>query len=182
MADKAKRRIRTIQDLTGWPYQFCLFLCRGLGADAVLAALAAERPGGDAPLSEISRQLNERAKAAGRVASNQGVSIMPTEPTKPTQEQKLQIERSIQTAIIYGANDLATKAATLGEKVFWRLLREDAVRKFVELGGRADLTHDPVVLSLPGNPPHVTFTTRDIELMRATVAAHDAAPAAAAIL
>jgi hypothetical protein len=81
VSDKNKKRIRAIQDLTGWKYQFTLFLVRQLGADEVFQALADERRGGDPPLAAIADALNERAR---RAQANQRAADRPAAPSAPT--------------------------------------------------------------------------------------------------
>ena len=91
-----------------------------------------------------------------------------------TREEEM--ERALHMATLYGANEFATKATTLGEKVFWRLVREDSLRKFRALGGVLAMTNEHESVLTLSTTPAVTFDTRDIELMRAAVAAHDAKP------
>lgn len=79
-------------------------------------------------------------------------------------------------ALTIGFNELAKQHPTLGEKVYFRLLRDTAERKHVEHGGQPFITRADGVMEIqiPGGPPHVVFREQDIEGMRAVVAAHDA--------
>ena len=90
MADKQKKRVRAVQDLTGWKYQFCLFLVRQLGQDAVLEALADGDCAGPMRRSpEVARALNERAKAAqreGTTHTKKGLAAEPHPPDVPENE------------------------------------------------------------------------------------------------
>lgn len=79
-------------------------------------------------------------------------------------------------ALTIGFNELAKLHTVLGEKVYFRLLREAAQEKFVESGGNRFITVEDGILTIevPGGPPHVVFREQDIELMREVVAKHDA--------
>lgn len=78
------------------------------------------------------------------------------------------------TATILGFNELATRAETLNEKVYFRMAREASIDALREAGGDIDVTRQPPVLSLGVPKPYVAFSADDIELMRACVVEHDA--------
>jgi hypothetical protein len=84
-------------------------------------------------------------------------------------------ERWHSAALCLGFNEMTKLGKTLGEKVYWRMLREEAEKNFMSLGGKRIFKKDPAILelSLPDGMPFVRFRKDDIELMRATVAAHD---------
>lgn len=82
-------------------------------------------------------------------------------------------------ALCMGYNELAKLGQSLGDKVYFRLLRDQSLKNFVDAGG-----HDTVFVK-EGEPvmeivvdramPHILFRERDIELMRECVAKHDGA-------
>ncbi len=80
-------------------------------------------------------------------------------------------------ALVFGYNELAKLAKPLGEKVYYRLARQNALEKLrASGGGDVNVTEDPIALSLTLNdgPLSVNFYEKDIEAMRAAVAAFDA--------
>jgi hypothetical protein len=87
-----------------------------------------------------------------------------------------QIERQRRwhfVALVYGYNELAFKAETLGEKAYFRMGRTTAEDELKALGVRL-LGHDPVVLQMPeSGPPYIQFYEKDIELMREVVRKFD---------
>jgi hypothetical protein len=96
-------------------------------------------------------------------------------PEGMTQEQINGHKRWAAAAYCLGYNELAKQAQNLGEKVFFRLARDSAVKSFIELGGNAPFTEEPTVLELelPDQMPRIKFRAQDIELMRAAVQAED---------
>jgi hypothetical protein len=77
-------------------------------------------------------------------------------------------------ALVIGYNELAKQADVLGDKVWYRLAREDALKRLREAGGDLEVTPgDKVILTLQEYPVRVAFTTADIELMRKAVADYD---------
>jgi hypothetical protein len=100
-------------------------------------------------------------------------------PAKRDQEDNKNIERWGLLAILHGYNEMAKLTEVLGEKVYFRLMR-DATEK--ELAENFDVTIEkaedglgPTILTLGQKPPFIIFHERDIEAMRAAVAAYDAA-------
>lgn len=79
-------------------------------------------------------------------------------------------------AMIFGWNELVKRADSLGERVFCRMMRNDAHDRYVALGGCIDMSdkEKPVVV-LTGYLPSIKLYPRDVELMRKAVANHDAA-------
>lgn len=93
---------------------------------------------------------------------------MTDEDNKPTWNTTL--------AMVLGYNEMAKLAAGLGEKVYFRLMRDNALKIFVELGGNADVfTTEPAVITIPVGEgmPHIVFRERDVELMREYVREYD---------
>jgi hypothetical protein len=91
-------------------------------------------------------------------------------------------ERWTAIAVALGYNELAKTAKVLGEKVYFRLLRDKAADRIVELGGKAGLfSKDGTILEIetPDAMPSLKFRKEDIEIMREVVAAHDARKGAA---
>lgn len=112
----------------------------------------------------------ERAAAQARQA-------LAKEPSdEPTPEQVARAKWHHMLALIHGFNAMATMAITLGEKAYYRLLRDDAERRFEEMGGKINRIeeHKPILV-IPGAVPEIRFDARDIELMRECVARYDAA-------
>ena len=79
----------------------------------------------------------------------------------------------IYVALVFGYNELAMRAETLGEKAFYRMARERANEDAERPGVGVNIGDAVTVLTLPGGPPHIVFRDVDIELMRRTVAEHD---------
>jgi hypothetical protein len=93
-----------------------------------------------------------------------------------TDEDKVKHEMWTVMAIALGYNELAKAADVLGEKVWFRLARDNAEAQFIALGGYKVFTDEANALEIqvPGAPFYVKFRKQDIEAMRAVVAAHDA--------
>lgn len=92
-------------------------------------------------------------------------------PEDMTPEQINGHKRWAAAAYCLGYNELAKQAQSLGEKVFFRLARDSAVKAFVELGGVSPFAEEPTILELelPDAMPRIKFRAQDIELMRAAV-------------
>jgi hypothetical protein len=89
-------------------------------------------------------------------------------------------------ALLMGYNELAKDATTLGAKMYLRMGRDVAHKRYEELGGQIDITVTPPLVIVDTRPPWVALTQRDVDLMREAVADYDAgrivalaAPAAA---
>lgn len=84
-------------------------------------------------------------------------------------------------ALVWGYNELAKIAETLGEKVYLRLARDHAEDEYRRMGGKITRSAEEKepALVLTQHAPHIIFYERDIELMRAAVQAHDEAHGAA---
>lgn len=95
-------------------------------------------------------------------------------PAEVDAEDAANFRRHAAIALVFGFNELAKKASTLNEKVFFRLAREQANEDAKALGVGVQYELEKVILQLPGGPPWVRFRASDIELMRAAVARHDA--------
>lgn len=81
-------------------------------------------------------------------------------------------------ALAIGYNHIVLNdAKTLGEKMYFRLMRDAAVERLVGLGGKSPFSKDesPVVLQivLPSGMPHFLLRERDIAQMRRVVEEHD---------
>ncbi len=85
------------------------------------------------------------------------------------------LEGTTVAATVIGYNELARKAVTLGERVFYRMARDRFVEMFNAKHGTLTLTEDEApVLTIHGQATTVAFYPRDIELMRKAVADFDA--------
>lgn len=86
------------------------------------------------------------------------------------------VEMVTVAALVYGFNELAKMQETLGAKAYYRLLRDNAEKRFLALGGEKFMSGDPPIatIQIPGSPQHIVFRPMDIELMRQTVAEWDA--------
>lgn len=95
--------------------------------------------------------------------------------TLTTQEQKnLKLWRL--QALIFGWNELAKIATTMGEKTACRIARDNAEAEYASRGGVGRIDRDgpsTVLVLARGSTPYVTFREDDIELMRAAVRDHD---------
>lgn len=80
-------------------------------------------------------------------------------------------------ATMLGFNELAKLGKTLGEKAYFRLLRDNVSEQFIAAGGNADVfakEESVVEIQVPySNAPFIKFRAQDIELMRDAVHAHD---------
>jgi hypothetical protein len=98
-------------------------------------------------------------------------------PPEPLSEEDTKMtEWWTALALMLGYNELAKKGETLGHKVYFRLLRDECEKRFVELGGNADVfAKEPVVVEIvsPHPMPHILFRAQDFELMRDAVHAYD---------
>ncbi len=98
---------------------------------------------------------------------------------RPTAEERRALKNHelwTATALCLGFNELAKLGKSLGEKVYARLARDTHLKRFVELGGNADLfakEESVCTLVMPTSMPHVEFRASDIEMMREAVAAYD---------
>lgn len=78
-------------------------------------------------------------------------------------------------AMVYGFNELARNAETLGEKVAFRLMVSKIEEWLVAHGVTIPKSSDnSVVLEIPCGPMTMQFRESDLELMRAAVAKLDA--------
>lgn len=81
-------------------------------------------------------------------------------------------------ALIHGYNELVKTTDDLASKVYFRLVRDHFEEEVAKLGTKINRgDQGNVVLELTSKPPHIIFHGRDIELMRAAVAAFDKAQA-----
>lgn len=79
-------------------------------------------------------------------------------------------------AMVMGWNELAKLGKTLGEKAFFRLMRNDMVTQFIELGGNDPFTKEDAVVTIAvpyGGCPFLEFRAQDIDLMRTAVYEYD---------
>lgn len=75
-------------------------------------------------------------------------------------------------ALVFGYNELAKTAPSLGEKVYCRLARDAAEAEYRRRGGELIRTDEEVVVTIRESP-RVTFSVKDIDLMRKAVEEHD---------
>ncbi len=81
-------------------------------------------------------------------------------------------------ATALGYNELAKLATSLGDKAYFRLLRDETNRRFVEeAGGNKDvfaIEDEVITIQVPySSMPNIVFRARDVELMRDYVYEHD---------
>lgn len=82
-------------------------------------------------------------------------------------------------ALSLGYNELAKLGRTLGEKMFFRLLRDAATDRLIADGGnrgQSPFANEPSVVEIHvdgDRMPWIKLLARDVELMRAYVAEHD---------
>ena len=106
------------------------------------------------------------------------VAVALEEEDRPLTEEELRMSKYwFALAAMLGYNELAKLGKTLGEKVFFRMFREDWSKHFVDFGGNADVfTHEDSVINISvpyANLPHLRFRAEDVELMRDYVYEHD---------
>lgn len=81
-------------------------------------------------------------------------------------------------ALCMGYNELAKLGTQLGDKVYFRLLRDQSLKNFVDAGGHDTVfakEDEPIMtITVDRAMPNILFRERDIELMRKCVAKHDA--------
>lgn len=94
---------------------------------------------------------------------------------KPSAQAMKNAEIAHLLALVFGHNELAKKAESLGEKVYHRLASENYVKALHKLG-RAFVVHQPEgkFLEIKQGRACVTLYPRDIELMRKAIAEYDA--------
>ena len=90
-----------------------------------------------------------------------------------SKEMRARANRIDLVASIFGHNELAKLATTLGEKVYHNLVIQTLEQRLKEAGGELNIEHKPTILTLPHYPLHINFAENDIELMRQAVKEHD---------
>jgi hypothetical protein len=97
-----------------------------------------------------------------------------TQPAEPKEDLVEMMTRWRLIAMVFGFNELASRAEKLGEKVFFRMARNDT-QEVLGKDHQVKFTgQNPVILELPdGGPPSLTFVESDIELMREAVRQYD---------
>jgi hypothetical protein len=88
-------------------------------------------------------------------------------------------ERYTYLALALGYNELAKLGRSLGEKMYFRLARDQAVDMLVKAGGnggKSPFTEEQAVVTIhvEDGMPWIKLLARDVDLMRAYVAEHDA--------
>lgn len=79
-------------------------------------------------------------------------------------------------AMILGFNELSKTVNTVGEKSFFRYMRDNIQADWEKEGGQKNfITYDDdiVVEIVAPHPPHIRFYERDIEMMRDAVYKYD---------
>lgn len=104
---------------------------------------------------------------------------LPEEKTLSDEEaDKLQLYW-MHLALCLGYNELAKMGKQLGDKVYFRLLRQQAQERFIEVGGHGNVFAEEseaiVTIEVSHGFPRILFRERDIEMMRDAVHAHDVA-------
>jgi hypothetical protein len=99
-------------------------------------------------------------------------------PDDPLSPEDMKMHESwVTLAVTLGYNELAKLGKTLGDKVYFRLLRDQALARYVELGGNDNVftkdTDAVATIISPQPMPTIIFRERDIELMRDAVYEHD---------
>ena len=90
-------------------------------------------------------------------------------------EEDIKGHKLFQTiALLFGYNELAKQTDVLGEKVYFRLIRQQYEEMLKEDGQEVEIIHDQTILTLNQKPPYVRFSEKDIELMREAVREYDA--------
>lgn len=77
-------------------------------------------------------------------------------------------------ALVIGYNELASQSESMGDRLYWRLMRQKAMEAFIARGGEKFVRDGTSIMQLPSRP-EIPLLDTDIEAMRAAVAAHDAA-------
>lgn len=97
-----------------------------------------------------------------------------TEVVELTQLEEKQVAAIM---LVAGANAMAAQATTLGGKMFYRQMRELALKQAEDVGitKKQLLLSEDVVLTLPGREPAIEFYEKDIDMMRECVRKYDEA-------
>lgn len=100
---------------------------------------------------------------------------MTTETAAPEAKSE---ERYTFLALALGYNELAKLGRDLGEKMYFRLARDQAVKLLVEAGGnkgKSPFAEEQAVITIhvEDGMPWIKLLDRDVDLMRAYVAQHD---------
>lgn len=82
-------------------------------------------------------------------------------------------------AMALGYNELAKLGKTLGEKIWFRLNRDNVVELMLKDGGNGGVSpfsedESVITIEVPGRFPWIKLRAADVELMRAYVAEYDA--------
>jgi hypothetical protein len=91
----------------------------------------------------------------------------------PEENKKPNLETLSLLATCLGFNELAKQGKNLGQKVYYRLMRNTIQKRLLELGVEVKYTKQKVVLTLDSYGPLIEFSDDDIELMRIAVREHD---------
>ena len=99
-----------------------------------------------------------------------------TQKKLSAEDQKMH-EHWVTLAACLGYNELAKLAKTLGEKLYFRLMRDQAVQRYVKVGGNDNLfATEPgtIEICVPyANAPSIKLRPTDYELMRDALYRHD---------
>jgi hypothetical protein len=93
-----------------------------------------------------------------------------------TEEQKRQATAMHHEALSIGYNEMVKMAPTLGQKVFYRVAREQAAETARSFGSELEWGRKGTVGTLRHGSLHICFLESDIEAMRDAVAKWDARP------
>lgn len=129
-------------------------------------------------IREVALDLDGMFERVRREERDSAVTAPPAAPLEDDfpPEARKGYDRWAALAYALGYNELTKHAKVLGEKIFFRLGRDVAVKRFVELGGHSNLfaREDSVLeLETQDRMPHIKFKASDIELMRETVRIYD---------
>ncbi len=94
---------------------------------------------------------------------------------EPTVEDMERCQKWTALALLVGFNELTKTCKTLGERVFFRMARDQAELDYARLGGQIQkipAEGDGHILVLKEPKPHIVFQERDLALMADTVVAH----------
>lgn len=172
------------------------FTCSAVGVDATIAleitrgdknseppkpsgagAGAAGAPVGTGACARSDHEV--QPEAPPRALDPPRESETPVQPEAETPDRPASDETWGLLALCLGFNELAKLGRNLGEKMYFRLLRDHAVQDAVKAGvngGKSPFADEQAVIEIyvSNDVPWLRLFDRDVELMRAYVAEHDA--------
>jgi hypothetical protein len=140
---------------------------RDQDAAEVLAAIVQERG--------VGWQGERTTRQLARGGPRAGASDSATEKDDEVPEDFAQEHLYGLAALVYGYNEIAKQSDKFATRLYWRLMRETVLRKFIEKGGARIISGEGEILKLPSRPELPIYDS-DLDAMRDLVAERDGTP------